>query len=533
MLDAIIISDSGADTYSASSPLRLHLDKKIALIQNVYNFLRHEGHLANPIEGENEKNWHDAPKLNGIKLFSHLKCEGFTTALIDSYYHERERFKKLLAENPKAVIISTTFISDKSVLKKLTDDIRTLAPDIYIIAGGPFVYSSYLLLQRSSDQSYDVASPREDYLFLSSEQRPDIDLFIVDMSGLQVLSRVLKQTINGQTPTDLPNTVQWNGNDYRFNPRQDLAPPDPAIAWRNLPDNIFTTGTVNIQASVGCPYHCEFCNFVKDSRYITLRPLDLLVEELKEIAAKGVSYVRFVDDNFRLGRNDLNDVCRRFIREGIDLKWMSFLRASTLVQTDMELLKRAGCIEVQIGIESADKTVLQNMNKHSDTGMYQQVINGLLANGINCSACFIVGFPGETEESFLRTVDFINSVSSSSLEGIFSWSIYPFLLAPLSPIYENRKRVLYNLKGYMHRWEHNTMNSDQARELIRKAYHQIETAGPIYSGDNIDMLLKLSPEKRKKFMQTRHRLSKQFLNEPFNPTLVLDSFSKVLGGNSV
>jgi p-methyltransferase len=527
MLDAIIISDSGADTFSASSPLRLQIDGKIALIQYVRNYLDHNGQLTNPVRGEHEKNWHVAPKLNGIMLYSHLHHEGFTTALIDSYYQEREQFIKLLQKKPRAVIISTTFILNKAALARLAEDIRALAPDIYIIAGGPFVYTSYLLLQRASDQGYDLTSPQDDYLFLNFDQRPDIDLYIIDKSGLQVLSQALKRMTNGQSVDSLPNTVRWDGQVYSFATRQVLPPPDVAISWDCLPDNIFDSGTMNIQASIGCPHHCEFCNFVKDAKYTFIKPLDLLVKELKEITGRGVRYIRFVDDNFRLGRNDLNDVCRRFIQEGLEFKWMSFLRASALVQTDFDLLKKAGCIEVQIGIESADKTVLQNMNKQADTEMYQRVITELLRKGINCSCCFLVGFPGETEDSFQRTIDFINAISNSDLEGIFSWSIYPFLLAPLSPIYETSKRALYGLEGYMQKWEHETMNSSQARQLIIKAFHQIDKAGPIYSGDNIDMLLELSPRRRKEFMRIRHSLSKRFLIEPFDRSLVLESFSKI------
>ncbi len=527
MLDAIIISDSGADTFSASSPLRLQIDGKIALIQYVRNYLEHGGQLSETVKGEHDKNWHDAPKLNGIRLYSHLQQEGFATALIGSYYEEREQFKKLLEEKPRAVIISTTFILNKSGLAKLVDDIRALAPDICIIAGGPFVYTSYLLLQRAADPDYDLASPREDYLFLSPSQCPDIDLFVADKSGMEVLSQALRRMINGQPLDGLPNTARWDGQAYVFAAREVLPPPDIAIAWERLPESLFASGAMNIQASIGCPHHCEFCNFVKDANYTFIKPLDLLIEELKTIASKGVSYIRFVDDNFRLGRNDLNDVCKRFIQEGLELKWMSFLRASTLANADLDLLKKAGCIEVQIGIESADKTVLQNMNKQADIEMYQRVITELLGRGINCSCCFVVGFPGETIESFQRTVDFINTISNSDLEGIFSWSIYPFLLAPLSPIYEARKRAHYGLEGYMHQWQHETMNFRQARELIMQAFQQIDTAGPIYSGDNMGMLQELSPRKRKEFMQTRHRLSKRFLTEPFDRDLVLAAFSKI------
>ena len=96
MLDAIIIADTGNDTFSVSSSFRLQVDGRPALIQNIYNFLENKGKIVDPIKGEKEYNWHYAPKLNGISLLSHLLKEGFTVELIDSYYDERDRFIELI-----------------------------------------------------------------------------------------------------------------------------------------------------------------------------------------------------------------------------------------------------------------------------------------------------------------------------------------------------------------------------------------------------------------------------------------------------
>jgi radical SAM superfamily enzyme YgiQ (UPF0313 family) len=528
MLDAVIISDSGDDTLSASSPLRLQLDGRIALIQEVQNYLKNNGRIVAPVIGENEKNWHFAPKLNGIRLFSCLQRDGYHVALIDSYYKEREYFIKLLADNPKAIIISTTFILNKKSLAKLVKDIRGLAPDIFIIAGGQFIFSSYLLLKHCNKVTYDLMSPKDDFLFLSNDTRPDIDLYIIDRDGTPILSEALGLIKEKQSVKQLPNTAYWDNSAYAFSERKEFDPDDMWVDWRNIPEHIFKQGVINIQASMGCPFNCEFCNFVKDRKYTTVKPVDQLIKEIKDVSDRGIRYIRFVDDNFRLGKNDLNDVCRRFIKEGIDIKWMSFMRASTLESTDLELLKKAGCIEVQMGIESADATILKNMNKLASPVMYERVITRLLDTGINCSCCFIVGFPGETSDSFQRTVNFINNIQKNGQEGMFFWSIYPFLLVPLSPVYEAGKKAKYRLEGYMAKWKHATMNSEEAFQHIKKAFLTIENASPIYSGDNMDMLFELSSDQRKRFVKTRHDLSKRFLSAPFDKTLVINAFSKIL-----
>jgi len=530
MLDAIVISDTGNDTYSVSSLLRLQVEGRPAIIQNVRNMLENDGKIVDPVKGENENNWHCAPKLNGIVLLSRLLGEGFNAELIDSYYSERHRFLQLLRDNPKMVVISTTFILNKKSLYDLVRDIRSVAPDIYIVAGGPFVYSSYLIRQRRGSSGYDVTSPSDDFLFLNDDNRPDVDLYIVSMKGEWVLSKALGLIKSGKAVSGLPDVAHWDGRRYVFSPRSvsEVDPDDPSIDWDGMPDDLFKSGAVNVQASYGCPCKCEFCNFVRGDRPAHVKPLGVLVSELTRLAARGIKYVRFVDDNFRLGRNDLNRVCEAFLEAGLNLKWMSFFRASSLEGADLELLKRAGCIEVQMGVESADREVLRRMNKKSDPDMYARVIGRLLDAGIDCSCCFIVGFPGETRESFERTVDFIESMPNPSQPGLFSWSIYPFLLVPLSPIYEPAKRAECGLSGYMKEWKHSTMDSATAHRCIRSAFRRIENTSPIYSGDNLEMMAGLSLEKKKNFIRLRHSLSKRFLDEPYDKSLVVRSFAEIL-----
>lgn len=535
MIDAIIIADTGDDTFSASSSLRLKIGERMALIQNIRNLIENQGRIIEPVEGEHDSNWHDAPRLNGIMLFSYLQKSGHNVALVDSYYRERNTFLKLLRDNPKVIIISTTFIVNKRELRNLVDDIRSEAPGIQIVAGGPFVYSSFLLQQRSNDKDYDVVSPMNDFLFLSKDDNPDIDYFIISRSGLDVLSELLSRLKSGSRSTsDLPNLCTRHGTRYSFSDCREsgLRPSDLDIDWQNVPDSVFRSGVVNVQASVGCPFRCAFCNFVKDRKYMFVKPLEKLVLELKAISAKGIRYVRFVDDNLRLDMKSLNRFCSRLVKEELDLNWMSFVRASTLEKSDIDLIRRSGCIEAQMGVESADSTVLKNMCKAADPEMYSKTVPRLLDAGINCSCCFIVGFPGETRETFRRTLEFIKSIPDDHQEGIFTWSIYPFLLAPLSSIYEQENRTKYGLEGYMGKWRHHTMDSREAQRCIVEAYNEIQNSSPIYSGDNLDMMMRLSLQERRKFMKLRHELSKEFAANPLKEQdmqVIADRFSQVLG----
>jgi hypothetical protein len=72
------------------------------------------------------------------------------------------------------------------------------------------------------------------------------------------------------------------------------------------------------------------------------------------------------------------------------------------------------------------------------------------------------------------------------------------------------------------------MNSDQAREQVLKTFLEIENSGPIYRGDNQEILSRMGPSLRKKFEATRQKLSKKALTGKLETETILKSFRQVL-----
>ena len=150
----------------------------------------------------------------------------------------------------------------------------------------------------------------------------------------------------------------------------------------------------------------------------------------------------------------------------------------------------------------------------------------LLKQGIDVFSTFIFGFPGETKVSAARTIDFIKGIDCINTEGNFSWVIFPFILAPLSPIYEAGQREKYGLRGYMNQWQHSSMDMKCAQKLIADAYAQIENVGAGFTGDSLRVLNRLSPKKRKQFFKTRHRLSKLAQDRTLTDEEIADAFGR-------
>ena len=526
-LDAIIIAEAGDVGSADIIHERLRLEGKVATIQVIKNYLKNKGRVVPPVAGSGIMNWGAAYRLNGIYLLSYLLKGGLHVKLIDRYFKDKSTFKEMLKESPRAVVISTTFIRNKQTLHRLVADIRDLAPDIFIIAGGPFVNLSYRMLKRSSDPDYETHLAENDFLFFQNEQ-PRVNLYITGLQGEDILLAALQRIRLNRPLDDLPNTVRFDGKNYLFSGQKDTIFDNlnTSIDWNALPEKIFEPGIIPLQSSKGCPFKCAFCNFTKDRRLMFIKSPDRLVEELKAVSARGIRFVRFTDDNFRHGKGNLNTLSRRIIKENIPVKWMTMVRASALEGVDFKLLKESGCIEVLLGLESADPQILENMNKKASPKLYAGVVKRLLAAGIDASCYFLFGFPGETSETLQRTLDFIKHIEFPELPGTLSWALFPFSLAPLSPVYEPEMRRKFGLTGYMDRWRHRTMASMDVMGHIKRIFSDLEHSSPMYRNDNLEMLHnELLPAERKRLFLARHRLSKRAITETLSTTEILETFA--------
>ncbi len=526
MSDVILIADNGMDSFSASNPLRLDLDGHPANIQIIRNFVEHGGKVVPPITGDEECSWGAAPKLNGIYLYNYLTSHGINATLINNFQKEREAFRSLAKTSPKVIAISTTFMVTRQSIIELVAEVKTVCPETTVIVGGPFVNMSWRIVQKAPEDSlYDSKGVRAQFLFFDAEG-DQTDLYIVSNMGDNLLCDAVRSIITGNDDwRSLPNTGYIEAGQYVFTERiDDIADrKEIPIKWSGLPDSIFTSGVVPMRASVGCPYSCNFCNFNKDARLTYVKPLDDLISELKAVQKRGVRYVWFVDDNFRLGKRDLEAVCRRFIDEGISVQWMTLIRPEVLQGVDLDLLKKAGCREVQMGLESADPDVLANMNKQSDPSLNEEIIKRLISAGINCAAYFIFGYPGETKASLATTVDFIKRLEDYPGSGHFCWSLYPFLLGPFSPIFDHRAD--YDLDGYLQVWKHQSMDSEAVKRHLLEAFMALDKSSPIYRGDNLDQLSTLLGQQGRTFLATRHQLEKLSVVKKLNNHIAYKAFS--------
>jgi radical SAM superfamily enzyme YgiQ (UPF0313 family) len=157
--------------------------------------------------------------------------------------------------------------------------------------------------------------------------------------------------------------------------------------------------------SRGCPAGCTFC--IKHVTYqynVRLRSPEKVMEELWLLKRLGVSNINMYSDLFTVNRAQVVDLCERMIQENIRIKWMCNSRVDFVDEEMLQLMGKAGCWMIAWGIESGNEQILANVHKGTSLEKIARALNWSKQAGIMNWGYFIIGLPGETEETIQETI---------------------------------------------------------------------------------------------------------------------------------
>ena len=167
----------------------------------------------------------------------------------------------------------------------------------------------------------------------------------------------------------------------------------------------------SVVTSRGCPYECIFCSAPAwTGRKVRYRDPVLCADEIEDLAALGFREITIEDDLFTLHRKHFLGVCGELERRGTGIRWNAFSRVDTITPEVVETMARAGCQAICFGVESGDQEVLDLVKKKSSLAKVREAMRMTQEAGISALASFIIGLPGETEETLRRTVEFAESL---------------------------------------------------------------------------------------------------------------------------
>jgi len=160
-----------------------------------------------------------------------------------------------------------------------------------------------------------------------------------------------------------------------------------------------------VVTSRGCPAGCRFCiKHVTYQRSVRVRSPESIMEELRMLQRLGVRNVHMYADLFTVSREQVIGLCDLILREGLRLRWTCNSRVDHVDQEMLQLMGQAGCWLISWGIESADEQILRRVHKGYQPGQAETSLRWARAAGIKNWGYFIIGLPGENEETIQKTI---------------------------------------------------------------------------------------------------------------------------------
>jgi radical SAM superfamily enzyme YgiQ (UPF0313 family) len=261
--------------------------------------------------------------------------------------------------------------------------------------------------------------------------------------------RTMDQLASGFSPDSVEGLVYWeNGKPKRSNPNlkklieskkmyttkignqsrdfqiniDDFGEPDwdsinPASYPKKMPHGMIykSLPLAPIITTRGCPYSCIYCSApITAGKRMRYRDPVKVVDGIDMLIKKyGVKEIQIEDDNFTLKRKHVIAVCEEIIKRKIKIDWClpNGVRIDKLDPEMLRLMKKSGCYQMSLGIESANQRILDLIKKRLNKDLVKNVVNEVKKAGIQAVGFFMVGFPTETKKEIKETIDFASSLN--------------------------------------------------------------------------------------------------------------------------
>jgi radical SAM superfamily enzyme YgiQ (UPF0313 family) len=327
----------------------------------------------------------------------------------------------------------------------IAEAIRRFQPEIVgITANTPQVKSAWRTAQAIKsvkDVPVVLGGPHVSVLPAESAMRPEVDVVVrgegepvwiklceiienVQKNNPDFTARDLLDTENGLLDGLLGITYFTNGDQERHNPDHppvaDLDTlPFPAYhvfkmdRYTNLQpatDAIDGAKSFSVMTSRGCPYRCTFCSqSIMPIKWRARSPESVLAEWQHLVHEMGAQEIGVLDDSANIQVDRLERMADLFIEHKVNhVPWIfvNGIRANLATKELLAKLKKAGLRRTAFGVESGDPDILLSIDKKIDHDTIRQAFKNAKAVGLETIGFFIIGLPGETEETMERTIKF-------------------------------------------------------------------------------------------------------------------------------
>jgi len=161
--------------------------------------------------------------------------------------------------------------------------------------------------------------------------------------------------------------------------------------------------------SRGCLYNCVNCTDV-NKKYRVRSPENVIIE-MKQLKRNGIKDLTIYDPCFTLDMERAEKICELMLKEKLKFTWACETRADRINEKLLKKMKKAGCVRIFYGIETASPKIMKFLKKNLDLNQVRKAIDLTKSAKIKTSAGFMIGYPFETKYDFKKMIEFSKSLN--------------------------------------------------------------------------------------------------------------------------
>lgn len=325
----------------------------------------------------------------------------------------------------------TGLLTSLQNIRGLVKECRQLNPTAQIVLGGPGPsYAPKIFMEHAEPDVIVVGEGEEAICEIA-------DAITYSNSDYSKITGIWWRDIDGEMMVNPPREPMCEEDMDHIWPARHLLPmtkyihnPLGARNKRKWLDGLPTEQHVcctNLVASRGCPYQCIYCAKDFSGTRHRRRSVDNVVDEITYLRREyDIDYVNFADDEWMADPKWSLAFCDQMILKDPLVQWGATGRVNLVTEELLKRMELARCIQVGLGLESGSQKMLDSMRKGVTVAQAEEavrMIQDILGpDGLNCS--FMVGLPGETEETMDETLQFCKRLSIRP-DAIFFATPYP------------------------------------------------------------------------------------------------------------
>jgi len=365
------------------------------------------------------------PDIGLAYIAAVLKKDGHEVSVFDlniEFYHKMEEFKEKLEQGNRVILeeLGEVFLQKhQHLIGEICDDILKLQPEII----GFCIWQTNTIVSRNLAKRLKEIDPSIFIIFGGPDSFP---LF----SGRKIIEdKIADVVVYGEAEITIRKVLDSISKDRKVMPIQgtiinrngkivDCGWPDlvenldelPVPAWDNFPLHLYIDkNMIPISFSRGCAYKCEYCPRETYPGY-RCRSAENIVSEIESWLHRHPSRRTFSVSDSALNNNprQVERLCDLIIDRNLNIQFGGFAVPHPRMDYRFLLkMKKAGFNGLCYGVESGSDRMLAKLGKKIKLETIQRVIKDTYEAGISVTVDILVGLPGETEDDFDRSLDFL------------------------------------------------------------------------------------------------------------------------------